>query len=65
MNECDFCGDEFDYEPNPELQEQDLCVCNNCEDIAKEQLTLSREIEDSDFDIDCYDIGDFGPGINY
>lgn len=51
--ECDFCGDEFDYCPNGELQDQDLCVCDNCVDIALEQLELSGEFElddEDDFD---------------
>lgn len=63
MNECDFCGEEFDSAPNTELSRLDLCVCNMCGEIAKEQLELSGEIED-DEDSDWCDI-DEGPGLNY
>jgi hypothetical protein len=55
MNQCDFCGDDFDYPPNSTLEEHDMCVCENCEDAATEQLELTGEIEEeSDFfdDID-------------
>ena len=52
MNECDFCGEEFDYSPNSELQEYDLCVCDDCEDVAREQLTLSGDMEEEDPNVD-------------
>jgi len=48
INECDFCGDEFSYLPDPELEEQDYCVCVNCVDVAREQLDLNMDLYDPD-----------------
>ena len=52
INECDFCGEEFDYEPNSTCSEHDYCVCNNCEDACLEQLELMGDIESEDDDFD-------------
>ncbi len=54
INECDFCGDEFTYPPDPELQEHDYCVCNNCVDVAREQLQAIGDIEEDDDDMDLF-----------
>jgi len=51
--ECDFCGDDFDAsEADSEMAEHDWCVCPNCLDSAREQLTLSGEIEEENEDED-------------
>lgn len=55
MNECDFCGDEFDYSPSVDLARHDLCVCEMCEDMAKEQLELSSELEDEEDENDVFE----------
>lgn len=66
--ECDFCGEEFNYLPNSEMAQHDFCVCDDCVDTAREQLTemgdIDEDEEDYGSDSGWWDI-DMGPGLNY